>query len=115
MISACDHTQTVELSQFIAACIVCGSYNTTQSRQMNPAVQEKYALNLAYMNLASPAKELELKKQLWKAAQSSYIAFHREGGRFYSLNIIERRCPRDIFQKTAFCLAALQRTELSHH
>ncbi len=102
LISACDPAQTAELSRFIAACIVCGSYNTTQSRQVNPAIQEKYALNLAYMNLASPAKELDLKKQLWKAAQSSYIASHREGGRFYSLNILERLLPQGYISKNRF-------------
>lgn len=94
IMAACDPAQAAELSRFIAACIVCGSYNTAQHKKKAPRIQDKYALSVAYMSLDTPAESLILKKELWMAAQSNYIASHREGGRFYNLNIIERLLPQ---------------------
>ena len=94
IMAACDPAHAAELSRFIAACIVCGSYNTAQHKKKAPRIQDKYALSVAYMSLDTPVESLILKKELWMAAQSNYIASHREGGRFYNLNIIERLLPQ---------------------
>ena len=94
IMAVCDPAQSAELSRFIAACIVCGSYNTAQHKKKAPRIQDKYALSVAYMSLDTPVESLILKKELWMAAQSNYIASHREGGRFYNLNIIERLLPQ---------------------
>jgi len=94
IMAACDPAQPAELSRFIASCIVCGSYNTAQSKKKAPMVLEESTLSVAYMCLDTPAEALVLKKGLWSAAQSNYIASHREGGRFYNLNIIERLLPQ---------------------
>lgn len=94
IVAACDPAQTAELSRFIASCIVCGSYNTAQSKKKTPMVLDKSALSVAYMCLDTPTEALIMKKELWSAAQLNYIASHREGGRFYNLNIIERLLPQ---------------------
>lgn len=94
IMAACDPAQAAELSRFIAACIVCGSYNTAQYKKKAPKIRDEYALSVAYMSLDTPAESLILKRELWMAAQSNYIASHREGGRFYNLNIIERLLPQ---------------------
>lgn len=94
IMAACDPAQAAELSRFIAACIVCGSYNTAQHKKKAPKIRGEYALSVAYMGLDAPAESLILKRELWRAAQSNYIASHREGGRFYNLNIIERLLPQ---------------------
>lgn len=94
IMAACDPAQTAELSRLIASCIVCGSYNTAQSKKKTPMVQDESALSVAYMCLDTPAEALIMKKELWSAAQLNYIASHREGGRFYNLNIIERLLPQ---------------------
>lgn len=57
-------------------------------------IQDQPALSVAYMCLDTPAESLILKAELWAAAQSNYTASHREGGRFYNLNIIERLLPQ---------------------
>lgn len=84
IMAACDPAQAAELSRFIAACIVCGSYNTAQHKKKARRIQDKYALSVEYMSLDTPAAALTLKTELWTAAQSNYIASHREGGRFQS-------------------------------
>ena len=94
IMAACDPAQAAELSRFIAACIACGSYNTAQHKKKAPKIRGEYALSVAYMGLDTPAESLILKRELWRAAQSNYIASHREGGRFYNLNIIERLLPQ---------------------
>lgn len=94
IMAACDPTQVAELSRFIASCIVCGSYNTAQSKMKTPMIRDKSALSVAYMYPDTPAEALFLKKELWVAAQSNYLASHRKGGRFYNLNIIERLLPQ---------------------
>lgn len=65
-------------------------------------VRDEYALSVAYMRLDVPAESLILKKELWTAAQSNYIASHREGGRFYNLNIIERLLPQGYVAASRF-------------
>lgn len=94
IMAACDPAQAAELSRFIAACIVCGSYNSAQSKKKSPMIQDKSALSVEYMHLDTPAEALILKSELWAAAQLNYTASHREGGRFYNLNIIERLLPQ---------------------
>ena len=94
IMAACDSAQVAELSRFIAACIVYGSYNTAQCKKKTPMVRDEASLNVDYMYLDTPAEFRSLKKELWTAAQLNYIAFHREGGRFYNLNIIERLLPQ---------------------
>ena len=94
IMAACDPAQAAELARFIAACIVCGSYNTAQYGKNAQKGRHNCALNVAYMYLDTPAATLTLKKELWMAAQLNYIASHRKGGRFYNLNIIERLLPQ---------------------
>jgi len=94
IMAACDPAQAAELSRFIAACIVCGSYNTSQLKKKSPKVQDLSTLSVVYMGLDTPAEALILKNELWTAAQLNYSASHREGGRFYNLNIIERLLPQ---------------------
>jgi len=94
IMAACDPAQAAELSRFIASCIVYSSYNTAQIGKRIPLIQDKSVLNTAYMHLDTPAEALILKSDLWTAAQLNYIASHREGGRFYNLNIIERLLPQ---------------------
>ena len=89
IMAACDPAQASELSRFVAACIVCGSYNSAKHRK-----KARTGLSVAYMSLDIPATALILKTELWMAAQSNYIASHREGGRFHNLNIIERLLPQ---------------------
>lgn len=43
-----------------------------------------------------------MKKVLWKASQTSFIASRREGGRFYKLDIIERLLPQGHFSQKRF-------------
>ena len=93
IIAACDFTQTAELSRFIAACIICGNYNTMQKKASKPLIGENYALNLDFMKLNASMESIMLKKELWIAAQRSFIESRRKGNRFYSLNIIERLLP----------------------
>lgn len=100
--AACDAAQTAELARFIAACLVCGSYNTAQMNKKSPRIREHYALSLDYMCLDAPMVELALKEELWKAAQTSFIASRREGGRFYKLDIIERLLPQGHFSQRRF-------------
>lgn len=102
MVAVCNPAQSAELSRFIASCIVCGSYNTAQSKKKAPMVRDESALSVAYMCLDTPAEALILKKELWMAAQSNYIASHREGGRFYNLNIIERLLPQGYVAASRF-------------
>ena len=42
IMAVCDPAQSAELSRFIAACIVCGSYNTAQHKKKAPRIQDKY-------------------------------------------------------------------------
>ena len=93
IIAACDYRQTAELSRFIAACLICGNYNTTQSKLKKPLIKEDYALNLDFMKLNISMESIEIKKELWIAAQRIFIESRRKGNRFYSLNIIERLLP----------------------
>lgn len=102
IMTSCDPAHTVELSRFIAACIVCGSYNTAQSKKKNPLIRDEYALNVEYMFLDTPAESLILKKKLWMATQSNYMASHREGGRFHNLDIIERLLPQGYIANNRF-------------
>lgn len=102
IMAACDPAQAADLSRFIAACIVCGSYNTAQSKKKAPLVQDEYALSIAYMYLDTKAESLILKRELWMAAQSNYIASQREGGRFYNLNIIKRLLPQGYIAASRF-------------
>lgn len=94
IMATCDLAQTAELSRFIASCIACVSYNNAQRKKKAPMIRDESALSAAYMCLDIPAETLILKKELWTVAQLNYIAFHREGGRFYNLNIIERLLPQ---------------------
>lgn len=93
IIAACDYRQTAELSRFIAACLICGNYNTKQSKLKKPLIRENYALNLDFMKLNISMESIEIKKELWIAAQRNLIESRRKGNRFYSLNIIERLLP----------------------
>lgn len=102
IMAAGDPAQAAKLSRFIAACIVCGSYNTAQNKKKVPMIRDEYALSIAYMCLDTPAESLILKKELWTAAQSNYIVSHREGGRFYNLNIIERLLPQGYVAASRF-------------
>ena len=56
IMAACDPAQAAELSRFIAACIVCGSYNTAQYKKKAPKIRDEYALSVAYMSLDTPAE-----------------------------------------------------------
>lgn len=102
IMAACDPAQAAELARFIAACIVCGSYNTAQYGKNAQKGRHNCALNVAYMYLDTPAATLTLKKELWMAAQLNYIASHRKGGRFYNLNIIERLLPQGYVETGRF-------------
>lgn len=93
IIAACDCRQTAELSRFIAACLICGNYNTTQLKLNKPLIKENYALNLDFMKLNISMESIEIKKELWIASQRIFIESRRKGNRFYSLNIIERLLP----------------------
>lgn len=100
--SSCDAARDDELARFIAACLVCGSYNTAQSKKDSPQIRESYALNLDYMRLDTPASVIALEEALWSAAQASFISSRSEGGRFYKLDIIERLLPQGHFTSMRF-------------
>lgn len=94
IIASCDASQDAELSRFIAACMVCGSYNTAQHKKKAPKLGAQYGLNLDYMRLGTPVAAIRMKSELWKASQTQFLASRREGSRFYKLDVIQRLLPQ---------------------
>lgn len=100
LISCCDPTDDDQLSHFITLCIICGNYNTVQSKSTQPKIQDKYGVNL--QNLAKVSISFNEEQQLWKCSQRDFLASCSEGGRFASLNIIQAILPKGYIAEPDF-------------
>ena len=99
LIGFCDGTQPDKLARFIAACIVCGNFNTKNGDKKTTGNR----LSLEYMELEIPIRFSTLEQQLWTASQHEYITSHEEGNRFHSLdNIIQKLLPSGYFTDGRF-------------
>ena len=111
IIAACDYTQTAELARFIAACIVCGNYNTSQMKSKKPKIGNEYGLCLDFMNLTTSASAINFKKELWDVSFRDYQTSHSYGHRFSSLSIIRELLPQGYLSNN---IEAIGRTEDGH-
>ena len=48
-------------SHFIAFCIICGNYNTIQSKSKKPKINERYAVNVSKIFKQIPILDKEIK------------------------------------------------------
>lgn len=109
LLSTCDPTNCFQLARLIAACILCGSYNSSMQQNKRNKNKSTYGLSLAFMNLDATVLYFPTCQRIWEAEQKSFIASRQEGSRFYDLNIIERLLPHGFITPNNFRLHA--RTE----
>lgn len=58
------------------------------------------------MNLDHEEKQFPLQQRIWEAEQRAFLFSHKEGSRFFDLNIIERLLPHGYITKNTFLLRA---------
>lgn len=66
----------------------------------------RYGLSLNFMNLDHEEKQFPLQQRIWEAEQRAFLFSHKEGSRFFDLNIIERLLPHGYITKNTFLLRA---------
>ena len=97
----------LQFARFIAACILCGNYNTAVSGKDKN--QGDYGLGLDFMHLERKIVSYSLPEQIWKASQRAFFESRKEGRRFHDLDIISRLLPKGYVTESNFKLRA--RTE----
>ena len=104
LLGSCNPDIRFQLARFIAACILCGSYHS--SMLQSKEAHNRYGLSLNFMNLDHEEKQFPLQQRIWEAEQRAFLFSHKEGSRFFDLNIIERLLPHGYITKNTFLLRA---------
>lgn len=104
LLGSCNPDIRFQLARFIAACILCGSYHS--SMLQSKEAHNRYGLSLNFMNLDHEEKQFPLRQRIWEAEQRAFLFSHKEGSRFFDLNIIERLLPHGYITKNTFLLRA---------
>ena len=102
LIASCSPDNPYQLSRFIAACILCASYQSNQLSLSQAKKDKFYALGLDFMNLDCHILSSPLSEKIWKGSQQSFLQSHTEGNRFHDLNIIERLLPKGYVSENVF-------------
>ena len=83
-----------------------GSCNPDIRFQLAKEAHNRYGLSLNFMNLDHEEKQFPLQQRIWEAEQRAFLFSHKEGSRFFDLNIIERLLPHGYITKNTFLLRA---------
>lgn len=102
LLASCSPDNPYQLSRFIAACLLCASYQSSQFSRTPEKKDKVYALGLDFMNLDCQILSSPLVEEIWKGSQRAFLQSHAEGNRFHDLNIIERLLPKGYISENVF-------------
>lgn len=102
LLASCSPDNPYQLSRFIAACLLCASYQSNHLSVLQEKGNEFYTFGIDFMNLDCQILSAPLSEEIWKGSQQSFLQSHAEGNRFHDLNIIERLLPKGYVSENVF-------------